>query len=341
MDARLIAPLFLPRPNTVPQGIGLAGPVALMNTMHASGRLLAVQNDLTRCLGSGDLTVAGAADVPWERPIPLEIKSSGEFREGAEVTVSVLAVHSDYDLDENLYQTIVSTCGLLVGQPGDADGSSPSRVDARAERQISEMVRHSELLVEMNEPAAHVLLAGTRSNWLAVTRVLRRAEQTGAAFDIAEEGVAYLAAQGEALSSLQSGLSIIERMQAAGFPPGYHCHSLNTLRSEEAMSAFVEPILLWKIPADLRAALAVGRLELFCVHSPDLWEKAFDRAELSLSPDEAAWLVTKTIGDKTIGAHFDPLEVRRLRLGLAFGALSASDTAARTSILLDNLAADA
>src|SRR6266540_2039348 len=64
MDARLILPLYREQTHQLPRGEGLGGPAELARRAMRSGEFLVIENDLTRCLGIGDLTVV-FADRPW------------------------------------------------------------------------------------------------------------------------------------------------------------------------------------------------------------------------------------------------------------------------------------
>lgn len=65
--------LFRPQTHDLPEQRGLIGPLLVQHAAHRSGRFLVLENDLTRCLGLGDLTVISidARDVP---PISIEVK---------------------------------------------------------------------------------------------------------------------------------------------------------------------------------------------------------------------------------------------------------------------------
>lgn len=60
-DARLILPLYREQTHQLPRGEGLSGPAELGRRAMGSGEFFVVENDLTRCLGVGDLTVVFAS----------------------------------------------------------------------------------------------------------------------------------------------------------------------------------------------------------------------------------------------------------------------------------------
>ncbi len=110
-DPRLLALLYGERTHMLPQGLGLGGPMMLARKAHDSGKYYVLENDLTRCLGMGDLTVV-PADRGWIRPLSLEIKSKGQWKEGAEVKIGAIAIEYDHPVDAELYRDVRGTVGL-------------------------------------------------------------------------------------------------------------------------------------------------------------------------------------------------------------------------------------
>jgi len=75
LDARVILPLYREQTHSLPRREGLGGPAELARRAMQSGELFVFENDLTRCLGVGDLTVVFATR-PWTHPLTYEVKSS-------------------------------------------------------------------------------------------------------------------------------------------------------------------------------------------------------------------------------------------------------------------------
>ena len=81
--------LFKPQTHDISDERGLIGHVAIQQAAHDSGRFLVLENDLTRCLGLGDLTILSleAPDLP---PISVEVKTRAPLIEqGAEMDVQL------------------------------------------------------------------------------------------------------------------------------------------------------------------------------------------------------------------------------------------------------------
>ncbi len=56
-DARVILPLYREQTHELPRREGLGGPAEIARQAMKSGKFFVIENDLTRCLGLGDLTV--------------------------------------------------------------------------------------------------------------------------------------------------------------------------------------------------------------------------------------------------------------------------------------------
>lgn len=97
-DVRVLAPLYAQRTHFLNPGAGLAGPTELIMRAHRTGQFLVLDNDLTRCLGQGDITVV-PVDGRWWMPLALECKTSASdepLAEGSLVTTLLTsAVHED------------------------------------------------------------------------------------------------------------------------------------------------------------------------------------------------------------------------------------------------------
>src|SRR5438128_3530801 len=123
LDARLILPLYREQTHQLPRGAGLSGPAELARRAMKSGELLVIENDLTRCLGVGDLTVVFAAR-PWKHPISYEVKSSARpaWRLGAELQIEAIAAVSNDPADVQLHERFTAAAGF-----GDLPGTMRSR----------------------------------------------------------------------------------------------------------------------------------------------------------------------------------------------------------------------
>src|SRR5438094_2223034 len=92
---------------------GLGGPAELARRAMHSGEFLVIENDLTRCLGVGDLTVVFAARR-WKHPISYEVKSSARpaWRLGAELQIEAIAAVSDDPADVELHERFTAATGF-------------------------------------------------------------------------------------------------------------------------------------------------------------------------------------------------------------------------------------
>ena len=116
-DSSIIAPLYAPRTHRLNAGVGLAGPMMILERAHASERFLVIDNDLTRCLGQGDLTIV-RADGRWTAPLCLECFSNdpGEpLREGLEVSVNLAGAVADHPDHTGLHRDFAEALGLRMG----------------------------------------------------------------------------------------------------------------------------------------------------------------------------------------------------------------------------------
>jgi len=66
-DARIISPSFREQTHQCHIAEGLGGPAEIARQAMNSGKFFVIENDLTRCVGLGDLTVV-FADRYWTRP---------------------------------------------------------------------------------------------------------------------------------------------------------------------------------------------------------------------------------------------------------------------------------
>lgn len=96
-DPRLIIPLFEEQTHQLPPREGVGGPAEIARKAHDSGHFFVIENDLTRCLGTGDLTVV-FADRHWRQPLAIEVKSSARpaWREGGQLELLAIAASTTW-----------------------------------------------------------------------------------------------------------------------------------------------------------------------------------------------------------------------------------------------------
>jgi hypothetical protein len=318
-DPRLIAPLSAKRTHHMPEGVGLVGQVHFAQQIHATGQFLVIENDLTRCLGIGDLTVVGA-DGHWVRPLPLEVKSKGMPVEGAKLDMEIFAAVSNHPADSGLHQAFSSV--FAFHDP--VQSPSPA-----AERQSKEILTRSELLGEVTGRIQESIPPPRQSLWAAVNDVLTKALTEGSALDFLGEGIVAVGVRTREGDDFAAKMNLIlQQLRNLGFvgsEKGLVNATIEDLREQDSFAAYVPPIALWRLPLDVRAALLAGELFYSCVYHPSVWEKAMARHGLDLRTDGEEWTVQ--LGSES--AHFDALEVRKLTLGVIFAGVQPTDVADR------------
>ena len=344
-DPRRIAPLFAPHTHELPDGIGHAGPLAILEALHADGRFLAVQCDLTRCLGVGDIVVVPTPGrepeigegALWSNPLALEIKSSGQAIEGSLAYIQIIAPSSEAVPDAALYHAVTEVLGTTETP---AFGAPHRPASARVKRQEAELIQSAELLQVLNAAGVHASLQPSDVNWSAIDRVVQRAltPMGGPCFDIPESGLAFLAAGISNEGRAGALSSISARLEELGIPKGSPHLPVRELVAGDEMTPHVPPIPLWPISTTARVALLAGSVELAAIFSASLWKNAWHDQGLRWEDDHGWWIVDTEIAGRTIGVRFDPLEVKRLRYGVAFGGISPRATAAAVITFLSSKA---
>ena len=318
-DPRLIAPLWAPRTHHLASGVGLMGPVMLATTAHDSGKFLVIENDLTRCLGIGDLTVV-RADGRWVRPLPLEIKSSGAFSLGAKVEMEVITSISNHPVDAELFTEFLSTLGLR--DPDDDD--RPSR---NAERQSQEILSHSQLLMEVTGRVRERMPLPKDSLWPGMENVLTKALTTGSCFDLIDEGIVAVGIRmrpgDDAERETRRIRDEVQNLRIVAEGQEQVSATSHDLKEDDALSCLVPPIPLWKLSLPTRSALLGGELLYCCIYSPTVWDRAMRQHGVSLLRDRNQWTIEKN--GRT--AHLDPIEVRKLTLGVLFAGAKPQEVA--------------
>lgn len=324
-DARIVSVLFdETKQHHLAEGIGLAGPIELTQGAHQSREFFVIENDLTRCLGTGDVTVV-RTNGKWVRPLTLEIKSAGEFRIGAMLGLHLVTATSDVPVDEQLLYDFIRVLGLEL--------RDDTPLPRNAVQQSRELVARSELMLAITTAATTALGRPTLTLWQSLQRVLDDSSKHGFAFDQVEPGVVYV---GVDIRNVNDPKGLAERVQAelraAGYAPDenpWHVISTEEVRVNEAASAYVAPIALWALRPETRVALLSGQLYFQCIYDPAIWSDALRRVGVAMEPDPdgRGWILRK---DQQV-ARLDPIEVKRIEMGLAFSGLSPRELAQRIS----------
>lgn len=312
-DARVIAPLARVRTHHLTNGPGLAAVVQLIDDLHSDARLLALDNDLTRCLGSGDLTVVPSS-TSWRLPLIVECKTtppSEPLAVGTQVVINMSAPLATDDEHRALHDLFTQVIG---GQIGTLDRVAWERDATQATEMLEDANSLLRSLVTRPE-----LLASSRHSWQTMRNVLAKAMATGGAFDIAEPGVWFVSVRNRLGDDAESETSrLLTRLRDLGCDPTWPTVTTGDLAMRDRLAAIVPPIALWPQPRYLRVALLSGDLFLACIMSENLWVEAFRDETLELKSDSRGWAVA---GGKDV-IRFDPLERAKLLAGVAFGGVS-------------------
>lgn len=320
-DPRLILPLFSEtRTHNLSSGIGLVGPIQIMSSAHDTGQFLVVENDLTRCLGIGDLTVV-RANGRWMHPLPLEIKSKGEFEEGAFVEVDMITAYSNHPLDRELFNDF----SRLLGTKERTD----PRINSKIERQTREIQERSELLLRVTRGGNDALRAN-RLLWTNMETVLAKAQYAGYAFDKIEEGIAFVAIRNRvgdpAEATTRRVLNLLKEIGFGG-EMGYGSVTSHDFQTIDKLSAVAPPIPLWPIQGAIRTDLLIEELFFACICDPAVWQNAFAASDLEWREENGYWIINR--GSQQ--AFMDPIEVQKLTVGVAFTGYSPKEIAATTA----------
>jgi len=310
-DIRRVAPLYKPGPHQLPSGIGLAGVIQLQRTLHASGQFLAMETDLTRCAGLGDLLVV-RRDGRQLAPLNLEVKTKNptELREDVEVEMAILTAGSGHPLDQEALRMLTDLTGK--------DLEDELVISERGERQAAEIASRTSIIAEALTSGAKSLRAPDR-NWTALKRVVDRALQSGCSLDIAEKGVYYFAFEVRESSSNEAALRSLRR-DVRKFAAGELGAALSIqLHDRGDLSGLVPPIPLWKLPLSIRARILSGQIVVGTFVEQDVLQQLLRSAGLDMTEQGGIWTVRDESGQEV---SLGPLHAQAARLGIVVGALS-------------------
>lgn len=318
-DSRIIVPLFALRTHHLSAGVGIAGPVQVISDGNKSGDFLVLDNDLTRCLGMGDITVLRADPAEASLPLSLELKSSlngSELGEGAAITISFAGPVYSEKSHSKLHADFATALEMNAGTP---PGTSPS-----ASRQLTQMESRAAMLLRVVGDRPRDTLGVQREHSKSIRNVVDRALFSGSAYDIPEKGLAFLSVRNRSDDdAMTETRRLLQRLQQDGFPKGEPHLTIADFSLKDQLSPFVPPIALWPIPLEQRASLLSGNVFFACVFSSSIWEDALREQGLSLERIRKGWVVT---GGREV-LELDRLEVTRIQYGIAFGGVSPQDVA--------------
>ena len=322
-DPAIISALFAKRSHHSPDLVGLMGPHMLSDQAHAAGMVLVIDNDLTRCLGTGDITVVSNDDL-WARPIVLEIKT--RLDDHGEIEISAFGPSSGDESDTRLFD--------LFRQATIGDDSPPYDVSVNHPKQTSDMQTHIRLLFELTRGSVESLRGPSSVQWQSLENVLSKALQTGSSFDIVD-GVVYLAVRSRASDQAAPWLiALRDRLIDFGIDaPQYESHTIVEFEQHDFVSAIIPPIALWRLSHAVRAALLSGELFFATLNKPNAWVEAFAKNGITLVDEKRGWTLQRGTADLFIRRR----DVVRLRLALAFIGMSPARLADNVARLLGDV----
>jgi hypothetical protein len=191
------------------------------------------------------------------------------------------------------------------------------------------MERRAKVLLRVTAPRER--LARRQSYWRLIETVIAKAQQFGTAFDQPEQGLVYAAVRVRNGENTKKMIASLTARLSEHVPPGEPILTTDEFAQEDSFSAVMPPIALWPLPLQQRAALLSGDTLLACVFRSDVFDRAFTEAGLAIERTAGAWRLSGP-GDAIM---FDKLEVAKLRLGIAFNAMSPRELA---SVCADQMA---
>lgn len=307
-DYRRIAPLFQEGTHTLPTDFGMAGPLQLKQVLQDSGFFFVIENDLTRCLGIGDLTLL-RADMRPATPLAIEVKthSAGKtLAEGVQVGIIAITAHSDFPLDIETYERFEK-----LFRP---DKTITPQISQRGERQAAEILKRTERIVQLsNSPA--VKIAPTKlDSWQSVAQVLASAMIRGYAFDVPERGVVLFAVRTIPDEDARPNAKAVhDFLKASGVP--YEGGASSDLEAAESLSGLVPPIPTWHLSEDQRVPLLTHEVACGVCIEAGLIEKLFSEYGYEFSA-ESGWKIERA------GKAYmlSELEVSAAKLRMVIGA---------------------
>lgn len=310
MEPLILAPFSAPgRRQHVPGGIGGFGPRNIRTRAHETGDYYVVDNDVTRCLGVGDLTVVPVDAVGSHRVYPMEIKTHGKLEEGAEAKIEAIIPTAEGDEDDREFlETFTERVGLLHGPDPGAEYSGRER------RQMEEVVDRTEAL-RRNLGGITVRIPNPRLTHIdVISQVLHRADVRGVGWDYPERGLAFAAVRldegHDAIKSLRRAVESLKRAGLGEDPTEQQfVASSYELHRVDRAAAHITPIALWPLSIRHRMMLLSEQIIFVAWHDAERIEAAFADRGLDLEWTSGGWKIEKE--------GCEPLALNRLEVGKA------------------------
>jgi hypothetical protein len=312
-NSRLIQPLYAKRRNHyLSQNQGAFGPHSIIKQAHASGRFYVLDTDLTRCLGRGDL-VAVPAHPLWGRPLVYEVKTKSA--DAGHAAIWLMGAKPTTIVDALAQREFCEVLGL------NSEPEQPLR--EREQRQLEEVKSGTYRINELWKRIAHVLREVNENHWSLIEKVLNRTQHQRIAFEEAEPGVVYAGLRNGPGDDLQQHTrDLLQRVKQHGFgaDAGYSVLFSMELQDpdREMLASMALPIALWDVNRHQRTMLLNEVLYLCCLFDALVWEKAITQEQVKFEEEHGFWRLSR--GDSSM--VFDQHEVVKLKLSIAFGAMS-------------------
>ena len=330
-DPHRLVPLFALERAHVPiqTGTGLAAVASVAGELNRSGNVFAIENDLCRCIGTGDLTVR-MVDAPRQPPLAIEIKGKGTFGKGEFLDIQLFAALSDSQADIATWETIQRVIDSSAGSPG--TNVRTVRIDERVKRQEAEMMQRAQRIRTGRSGPVGRLGVPRKTLWKPLNNVLRVASITGRAIDLIEKGVWMMAVR---VSHGDDARAVTaELIQHAGelgveFSDYRAMYSLQLI-NHAGLAPLVVPIPLWQVNIEARVDLLTVGLIYVCAVDQHLWTQLFGERGMELEEVNGAWRVSRGAA----ATAFSRIEVAKLQYGVAFSGISPSAVAEQLDIAM-------
>lgn len=273
------------RTHQLPPLEALTGQATLIEQITDLTNLLVIDNDLTRILGVGDLTIATPRSQPL-RPFFLEVRTHGNIVTDPSTTLTINGVFPDSDLDEGIRSQLRAALHFEEG-PGPPPGS-------RKHRQLEEITKTTERLYRVLSRDRARLAAPAPVHVKTIEQVLRHADVMGYAFDLPRNGVAYLAVSQSDGAEVDPNPAL-EKLARAGVAvddPAWGSVSSISIEPLPDFGLIIPPVALWPFPPDLRARILNQDLVLLGYIRRDVWKQSFAKLGWELEvTEERGWRI--------------------------------------------------
>lgn len=308
---RARALLFRAQTHQPPEEMGLAGHLLVQGAAHECGDFLVIENDLTRCLGVGDLTVVPISG-PSARPIAIEIKTSGDSLElGAELDVRMSLVETNDPADQEVMERFKECLGIALTETI----TSP-------ELETGQMLRFFEDTQRAEHQRRRVRdkMEAPPAEWTSAIRVLERAKPGYPAFDWIEEGqvvfaIRYVDDPTQFAADFRLVQERVASLLGATDEHPIKVTTNNDIEEHDVSSTIVLPTALWMIPASQRAMILNNDLYFGSFLDMAVLQRLLQVEGIALKEEDGEW--TLTSGGETL--RMDRLERMRVVEAATFG----------------------